>query len=120
MSEAHVTHYCSCIEDNPEAQEHIFEVAETVNRLIREDGAKFSKKHNLYGADYETILIVDLNGNYKIVNWCSNRTAKVARLEKEYNKMASKHMKLYRDAMEEMHETYLNAQTTKAQQGAVE
>ena len=111
FSETHVIHYCSCIEDNPAAQKHLFKVAETANRLISEGAVEFAEKHDVSGADFETIILVGLDGNYKIVSWCSNRTAKVARLAEEFAKMAGKHLKFYTGALKEMHEIYFNPQT---------
>jgi hypothetical protein len=115
-SESNVIHYCSCVSENTDAQRHLFEVADKVNRLIVADGEKLALQHNIFVADIQARLIIRENGNYDVVKWCSNRSSEVSRLEEEYFNMADSHIKLFNEALDEMHKTYHNAKNPKEAQ----
>ena len=102
----HITHYCSCIEDNPEAQLQIFQRTHAINTSIIEETEDFAHKHGLHASDFGAFIAIDKNGNYTLRSWHSNRTSEVAALADEYGKISGKHFQLYSDALDEAHEIH--------------
>ena len=83
-SESDVTHYCSCIEDNPRYQRLALVAADKVNELIDRKTQDFIKLHNLDRMDFDASFIPTGNGNYRIKTLCSNRSSKVYGLYDRY------------------------------------
>jgi hypothetical protein len=104
MKERLITHYCSCIADNPELQKEVFSTAREINEAISKQTHEFASKHSISPFDFQTKLIIDENGNQHVVEWCSNRSSHVAGLIEAYQELTKGQLKLYDEAIKKAHE----------------
>ena len=81
----HVSHFCSCVADNP-TYVTMMQIADNEsNSLIQSKTKQFLLAHGLDEADFAAHLIPTGNGNFSLTIWSSNRTEKIVKLADEYS-----------------------------------
>ncbi|SHI51145.1 hypothetical protein SAMN02745181_0287 [Rubritalea squalenifaciens DSM 18772] len=102
-SHGSVTHFCSCIEENPEYQNEVLDITYQINAAIDQKTIAFASEHGISATDFRARIIPHGNGNYEKVLWCSNRTDKVYELLPAYGELIQECFQPHDAFMEKIH-----------------
>jgi hypothetical protein len=103
QAESDITHYCGCIEDNPESYNDLLDEVEKINDDLDAATRDFLAQNGLKPFDMCAVLRITRNGNPRMSVWCSNRTPKVTSLFDGYSDVTSIYHARYMKLLNNLH-----------------